>query len=202
MTISPILLDHAVPGPPQGQWTPMDWERLPDDGNRYEVINGVLCMSTTPSRFHQWIIACFIRYIGTPLNDQDLGIALFAPIGVLLSSSDVVQPDFLVVLRSHFSLLRNRRVMGAPDMVVEVLSPGNSSIEMQNKQDAYARAGVPEYVLVDPETHTLHYYRLERRGLYMEGQVFAEGQTISFECAPSLKLQVELLFTDVPDTVL
>jgi Uma2 family endonuclease len=64
----------AVAGPPQGHWTYADWETLPDDGNRYEVIDGVLYMTTAPSTFHQWIVKRLERYIGIPLEDQGLGV--------------------------------------------------------------------------------------------------------------------------------
>ena len=71
----------SVAGPPQGQWTHALWETLPDDGNRYEVIAGVLYFSTVPSIFHQWVILRLVELVGTPAKQQGLAIPFFAPIG-------------------------------------------------------------------------------------------------------------------------
>ncbi len=90
---------YAVAGPRQGQWTYADWERLPDDGNRYEVIEGYLYMTTAPSNFHQWIVRRLERLIGIPAEDQGLAICFPAPIGVLMPGAELVQPDYVVVLK-------------------------------------------------------------------------------------------------------
>src|SRR5947199_132188 len=96
----------TVPGPPQGQWTYADWEELPDDGNRYEIIDGVLYMTTAPSSFHQWIVNRLERHITIPAEDQGLAFAFTAPIGVIMPGCDPVQPDFVVVLASRESIFR------------------------------------------------------------------------------------------------
>ena len=90
----------VVAGPPQGHWTYADWETLPYDGNRYEIIDGVLYMTTAPSNFHQWIVKRLERYIGIPAEDQGLAYAFPAPIGLLMPGCDPVQPDYLVILKS------------------------------------------------------------------------------------------------------
>src|SRR5437667_514509 len=147
----------AVPGPPQGQWTYADWEELPDDGNRYEIIDGVLYMTTAPSSFHQWIVNRLERYITIPAEDHGVAFAFTAPIGVIMPGCDPVQPDFVVVLASRMSIIRDRRIMGVPDILVEILSPGNTAYDQQVKFEAYARAGVPEYAVVDPATRSVRH---------------------------------------------
>ena len=102
----------AVLGPPQGQLTRADWETLPDDGSRYEIIEGVLYMSTAPSSFHQWIIWQFARLVGVPAQEQGLAYPYFAPIGVFMPGCDPVQPDFLVILRKNASIIPDRRIFG------------------------------------------------------------------------------------------
>ena len=201
-TVSPILMDHALKGPPQGRWTIVNWERLPDDGNRYEIIGGKLYMSTAPSTFHQWIVGAFIEQLGVPARQRGLGIWAMAPIGVLLAPKDAAQPDFLFIRADRVAeLVRDRRVRGAPDLVVEVLSPGNSAEEMANKRAMYARGGVAEYVEVDPATRRLLHYQLDH-GAYGEPAVYAEDQTISLVCLPDLPLRVAALFAGAPDTTL
>ncbi len=199
-TVSPILMDHALQGPPQGQWTVAHWERLPEDGNRYEIIDGKLYMTTAPSAFHQWIVGALITRLGVPAQERGLGIWFTAPIGVLLSPRDAVQPDFLFIRAERVAgLVQERRVRGAPDLVVEMLSPGNSAEEMANKRAMYARGSVAEYAEVDPATRVLRYYRLAE-GSYSEPLVYAEDERVLFACLPDAPLTVATLFAGAPDT--
>jgi|ADGO01.1.fsa_nt_gi Uncharacterized protein conserved in cyanobacteria len=201
-TVSPILMDHAVKGPPQGRWAVEHWERLPQDGNRYEIIDGTLYMTTSPSAFHQWIVGRCIRFLGIAAEERQLGVWYTAPIGVILSTRDAVQPDFLFIRAERAAeLVRDRRVRGAPDLVVEVLSPGNSAEEMAKKRAMYARGGVPEYVEVDPATRSLMLYQLADE-LYAEPITYTEDQTLTLACVPGLQLQVRALFDGAPDTTL
>src|SRR5262245_62011611 len=98
MTLVVPTSAQTVNGPAQGQWKYQDWEQLPDDGNRYEVIDGVLYMSTAPSFYHQWIIHRLERFVGVPAEQQGLAFPAVAPIGVIMPGSDPVQPDFVIVL--------------------------------------------------------------------------------------------------------
>jgi len=192
----------AVPGPPQGQWTYADWERLPDDDNRYEIIDGVLYMSTAPSYFHQYIILNLVQYLGIPAKTAGLALPAFAPVGVLMPGCDPVQPDFLIVLASRASIIHDRRVRGVPDLIVEILSHGNASYDREVKRAAYANAGVPEYAIVDPRTRTLSHYQLNAQGVYDTPRVYGETDTMSFACLPTITLTVGDLFAGAPDTTL
>lgn len=192
----------SVKGPPQGQWTYADWETLPDDGNRYEVIDGVIYMSTAPSSFHQWIIKRVYRFLGLPAEEQGLAYAYFAPIGVLMPGCEPVQPDFVVVMTSRKSIIHDRRIHGVPDLIIEVLSPGNPDYDQEVKLEAYAKAGVPEYGIIDPAEKTLSLHTLEKPGQYSEPRVFKEGDTVTFACLPMIPLEVGRLFADSPDTTL
>jgi Uma2 family endonuclease len=192
----------VVAGPPQGCWTYADWERLPADEQRYEVIGGVLYMTTARSSFHQWIVQTLFEYIGIPVKRQQLGYAFVAPIGVLMPGCDPVQPDFVVVLNANAGIIREQRIRGVPDLLIEVLSPGTRAYDEQTKWAAYAAAGVPEYALVDPETRTVQVYRLEPGGAYGVPQVMGAGETLRFACLPTIDVPVAELFAGAPDTTL
>jgi len=192
----------AVYGPLQGQWTYADWERLPDDNNQYEIIDGVLYMSTAPSYFHQYIILNLVQYVGIPAKTAGLALPAFAPIGVLMPGCDPVQPDFLIVLSSRASIIHDRRVWGAPDLIVEILSRGNAPYDREVKLAAYARAGVPEYAIVDPRARTLSHYQLDAQGAYGPPRVYAAADAMSFACLPTITLTVGDLFAGAPDTTL
>ena len=134
-------------------WNYDRWEReLPDDGNRYEVIEGILYLTTAPGYFHQWIVRRLDRYIGVPLEQQGLAYAATAPIGVLMPGCEPVQPDFALVRRDRAGIISERRIRGAPDLIAEVLSPSNPEQDTVIKRRVYARAGVPEYWIIRPET--------------------------------------------------
>lgn len=190
----------VVAGPAQGRWRYADWETLPDDGQRYEIIGGVLYVTTAPSNFHQWIIVALLRYGGIPAMDQGLAVAFPAPIGVLMPGCDPVQPDFVIVLQEHASIIHDRRIRGVPDLIVEVLSPSNAAYDLQIKLTAYAAAGLPEYAIVDPAARTLTRYRLEAPGRYQIAAVAGEGDTVAFDCLPTIRLAVAALFAGAPDT--
>jgi Uma2 family endonuclease len=131
-------------------WNRARWERLPDDGRRYEIIDGVLYMTTAPSSFHQWIVYQIGRPLGEQINDIGIGYTYPAPIGVFMPGCDPVQPDLVVVRREDRGIIHDRRIYGVPALLVEVLSPSNAEVDTDIKRRAYARSGVPEYWLVRP----------------------------------------------------
>ncbi|HKC75964.1 MAG TPA: Uma2 family endonuclease, partial [Chloroflexota bacterium] len=172
------------------------------DGNRYEIVDGVLYMTTAPSSFHQWIIKQLVRYVAIPAEDQGLAFGFPAPVGVIMPGCDPVQPDFVVVLASRKSIFRERRIRGVPDLLVEILSPGNKAYDQEVKLDAYARAGVPEYAIIDPSARTLSHYRLEVAGRYASPHVYGEVEVATFDCLPTISVPVGDLFAGAPDTTL
>jgi Uma2 family endonuclease len=133
-------------------WNYVRWSQLPDDGNRYEVIDGVLYMTTAPSYFHQWIISRIVRLLQTQIEDTGVGLVAFAPIGLLMPGCDPVQPDIVVVRMEDRGMIYDRRINGVPALIVEVLSPSNAEKDTEIKRAAYARAGLPEYWIARPTT--------------------------------------------------
>ena len=191
-----------VRGPLQGQWTRADWEALPDDGNRYEIIEGVLYMSTAPSYFHQWIIKRLYRLVGVPAEEQRLAYIDFAPIGVFMPGCEPVQPDLVVVRAHRAQIICDRRIYGVPDLIVEVLSPGSRDYDEDVKLKAYAAAGVPEYAVIDPAERQLRLRALDVPDEYPAPRIFAEADTMTFACLPGIPFRVGDLFAGAPDTTL
>lgn len=192
----------TVFGPPQGKWTAADWETLPDDGNRYEIIEGHLFMSTSPSYFHQFIIKQLYRYWGLRVEETGLGHTDWSPLGLFMPGCDPVQPDFVVVLKANEHIIHDRRIYGVPDMIFEVQSPGNAAYDENEKLEAYANAGVPEYVVINPAIRTLTHYQLAEIGRYDKTGIYGEPDTVTFACLPSISLHVGSLFAGAPDTTL
>jgi Uma2 family endonuclease len=198
----PTEMSHSVRGPTQGNWTYSDWENLSEDGNRYEIIEGVLYVTTAPSYFHQWIISRLITYVGVPADQRGIAYWVAAPIGVLMPGCEPVQPDFLIILKENAAIIRDRRIYGVPDLIVEVISPGSAAYDEGVKLEAYARAGVPEYAVIEPATRKLRLYTLEVPGEFAAPREFGEGDSLSFGCLPDISLNVSDLFANAPDTTL
>lgn len=132
-------------------WDAARWETLGEDGNRYEVIAGVLYMTTAPSPFHQWVSRQVGRLLYAQLDDRGLGLTLAAPVGLFMPGCDPVQPDLFVLRPEDATLVFARRITAVPLLIVEILSPSNPDHDLVLKRGAYARASVPEYWVARPD---------------------------------------------------
>lgn len=170
---------------------------------RVELFKGkIWAMSPAPSRFHQEISGFLFTQINEVVKNTNCKLYA-APFDVRLldkkkSKVDkdvytVVQPDLCVVCDR--SKLDDLGCIGAPDLVVEILSPGNSKKEMDIKFDLYQEAGVREYWIVQPADHTVFIYVLENER-YIGLKPFTEGQFVESKCFPGLKVEVAAIFKD------
>ncbi len=129
------------------------------EGDRRELIEGELLMTPAPNEKHQRAV----RNLGTDLHlyleQSSLGTVYFAPFDVILDDHNVVQPDLLIVLQPRLNQIHPEGLRGAPDIVVEVLSPATSSRDRIYKRFQYFRFGVQEYWIVDPTNDSLEQYR-------------------------------------------
>lgn len=184
-------------------WNRDRWEQIIDDGNRYEVIDGVLYMSKSPSYFHQTIVNQLMRIVGWPAMDGGWGHANTAPVGVFMPGCDPVQPDFVLVRSERFAIIRDGHVNGTPDLIVEVLSPSNSSQDTIIKRRAYARADVPEYWMIRPAQRDVIvcWKPAVNRGDYSREFVVAGDDDPASPTLP-VTFSVADLFRGSPDTTL
>jgi len=182
-----------IHGPQQGRWTYDDYAALPDDGNRYEIVEGVLYMSPAPSIDHQKIVGRIFYYLFTYIELAGLGTVLSSPVDVALSRPNIFRPDVLVVLNAGQEKLQETKIVGAPDLVVEVASPGSSISDRNRKYRIYAKTGVKEYWIVDPGTRTIEVLVLEGDDYHSLG-AFREKATLPTQIVPELPVQVEQFF--------
>jgi len=144
---------------PSGVWTYDDLLRLPDDGKRYEIIEGTLYEMPSPLFVHAQAIANLMYLLGGFL--RTLGGRLYtAPLDVFIPGGDPVQPDLVVMLPGSAAKPVRRGIEGAPDLLIEVLSPSNRGHDRLTKWALYARAGVREYWIVDPEARAIELFAL------------------------------------------
>jgi len=164
-----------------------DYLSLPDDRNRYEILEGDLEVTPAPSIAHQDAAGNLFVFLRAHVRRHRLGKVLIAPCDVLLSEVNVVQPDLLFVSRQRQDIVLESRVEGAPDLVVEVISPTTARRDREVKRSIYARYGVPNYWLVDPDQGQLVAYVLED-GSYRQ-PVAASGDE-SFSAPPFADLAI------------
>ena len=189
-----VVPANDVAGAKQGQWTYQTYATLPEDGRRYEIINGVLYMTPSPNEWHQTTVGLVFRYLATQIEDSGLGRVYIAPFDVELVPDVVVQPDVCVILNAHRERVTFARISGAPDLVVEVVSPGTVSYDHREKQDAYARADVTEYWLVDPAARTAEVLVLEESRYRSLGVFEGEGLLPS-SVVPQITAQAHQFFS-------
>ena len=182
-----------VPGPPQGSWTYDDYAALPDDGNRYEIVNGVLIMTPAPSPEHQDIVGEIFSALRTHIKLAGLGRVFTGPIDVDLGPKNVYQPDLVVVLNTHLDRVAEKKIIGAPDLVVEVASPSTAAYDRLTKYEKYAHAGIREYWMVKPKSRSVELLVLEGRE-YRSLGIFRGEQTLPSRIVPDLPVGVERFF--------
>ena len=173
--------------------TVADYERLPDDGRRYELLDGELIEMAAPTIFHQAVLSEYNDLLKHHVRQYRLGKALFSPIDVELSRLNVVQPDLIFVSTANSHVLTGKRVVGAPDLVVEATSPESRVRDMVRKRDKYQHAGVREYWLIDTKARTHTTWTLEGR-YYVEIPADEDGKAQSI-VLPDLMIDVAALFS-------
>lgn len=151
-------------------------------------------MSPSPEDIHQDAAGEIYAYLREQIKLKHLGRVLMAPFDVVLSPQNIFQPDVLVVLNEHLERIQRRCVMGAPDLVVEVISPSSKLYDRVNKHMAYEQAGIPEYWLVNPHTQSIEVFALEGEKYHSLG-IFKGEQTLPSRIVPQMTTAVECFFT-------
>ncbi|OAM92810.1 Endonuclease, Uma2 family (restriction endonuclease fold) [Pelosinus fermentans] len=176
----------------------LDW----DDGQRWELIHGVAYnMSPAPSRRHQEISQTLSRKIGNYLDGKPCKVYT-APFDVRLpldgeddkSTGNVVQPDIVVICDKE--KLDDQGCIGAPDFIIEILSPGTVKLDMVIKLHLYEKAGVKEYWLVHPTDHTVTVFKLGEDGMYGRYEVYDHSEQLSVGIFSDLVLELSEIFAE------
>ena len=174
--------------------THADYLLFPEDGKRHELIDGVHYVSPSPVLRHQAILKNLFLELGPWVRDRELGELFFAPLDVIFTDFDVVEPDLLFVRKGREEILSDW-VRGAPDLVVEILTPSTRARDERLKRDLYERCGVVEYWIVDPEAETVKVYRRSESGYGRpELLVAQEGDALASELFGELRLPLETVF--------
>ena len=175
------------------QLTVEDYRELPETGPRYQLIEGDLYMAPAPNRYHQDISRNLEYILLEYLEENPIGKLYDAPFDVYLDQHNVFQPDIVFVSNARLAILTDAGAEGAPDFVVEILSPKTAKLDRINKRHVYARSGVQELWIVDPEQKRIEVYFLSKDAA-TPAAVY--GETDQFESAvfPGLRFNAAKIF--------
>lgn len=179
-----------------------------EDTHRYELLRGVLFMVPAPTPSHQEVVARLVEAIRAHVKQGNLGVALPAPVDVVLSDEDVVQPDVVFVSQTRIAIVTQACIHGSPDLVVEVLSPATARYDREAKRQIYSAYGIKECWLVDPDAGTVEVLVLtegcgESQALSRGGAtlvtdgVYGTGKAIISRVLPDLSIDIDALFENL-----
>ena len=161
----PTTMTQTIPSP--RRWTYADYCRIPADRKRHQIVDGRHFVSPAPSLRHQEVAGRLHVVLFDAIERKRRGRVFIAPVDVHLAPGTVVQPDLVVFGTRRTSRIGQKKVTGAPDLLVEILSPSHRTFDTVLKRERYQRAGVRELWLVDPDADSLVQLVL-RRGRYVE----------------------------------
>jgi len=172
-----------------------DFMSLPE-GSRAELIDGELYMCPSPRSRHQEAVGCLFRRLADFVATRRLGKVYVAPLDVHLPSGDIVEPDILYVAKANLGIVQDW-VRGAPELLIEVLSPEGIDRDRIVKRDLYAQNGVREYWIIDPEAKTVEVFTL-RGSNYEPNGYFENNDILVSPLLPEFKLPVADVFAEHP----
>jgi Uma2 family endonuclease len=181
--------------PQSHRYTYEDYARLPDD-RRYEVIDGELFVTPAPTPFHQIVALRILRALEALVEREARGIVLVAPCDVVLSRFDVLQPDIFFISSARLGVIGEKYVSDAPDLIVEVLSPGTRKRDRTLKANRYARFGVREMWIADPDRKTIEVHVNEAE-TFRRQATYAAKDTLVSPLLPGLEIPLERVFAEI-----
>ncbi|MBS3976848.1 MAG: Uma2 family endonuclease [Syntrophomonadaceae bacterium] len=159
-------------------YTYEDYQSLPE-GAPYQLIGGELILTPAPSIYHQIISGKLQFKLRAFVTEQNLGLILYAPVDVYLGETETFQPDILFIAKERMGIVEPARINGAPDLVVEILSPATAYYDLRKKFKVYERYGVKEYWIVDTEDKSVQVFVHRDGKLVLDQESGAAGEVYS-----------------------
>ena len=171
-----------------------DYLTFPDnDGIRKEIIEGELFMSPAPSIKHQIVsrqlFVSFFNYV----KKNNLGEVFYAPCDIVFSDINIVQPDLIFISKENYQILTDLNIQGAPDLLIEILSPSTKENDRIFKKHIYERFGVKEYWIVDPESETVEIRELKNKKFQLAVKA-DKNQLIKSQLLKGLQINLSEIF--------
>lgn len=176
----------------KAKYTYEDYLNTPE-GERYELIDGELILLPTPNTAHQTVRGNLGTDMYMYAKEGDFGRVFFVPFDIVFSDSDVVQPDILFVSKARDRIITRDNVKGAPELLVEIISPFSAKRDWNDKRELYARHGVIEYWIADP-VHKMVSVMLLRDGVLELAGAYVEGDTVTATALEGFRVGVGEIF--------
>ncbi len=155
-----------------------DYKLLPE-GAPYQLIEGELVMTPAPNPGHQIISANLFKIISKYVDEREEGIVLYSPVDIYLDNDNAYQPDIVFIPKQRQEIIKDDGIYGAPDLVVEILSPSTAYYDLRKKFRIYEKYGVREYWIVDPEMGSVEVYFNEQGHFSLTGKAEGKGEVES-----------------------
>ena len=182
----------AMTTKPRAKLTVADYLDTPE-GVRCQLLDGELILAAAPNNQHQTILLNLAASLRSFVRSNELGKVWIAPFDVVFSDHDVVQPDILYVSRRRAAVITAANIQGAPDLAVEVLSPSTEGYDRGYKRELYARHGVMEYWLVDPDLETIEVLTPGDGG-FIRYALYNRRETLTSPLLPGLAVDLAAIF--------
>ncbi len=179
---------------PRIKFTVKDYMTTPED-KRYQLLDGELILAPAPTTRHQRILLRLYDEVNRFVQSNQLGEVLLSPCDVVLSDHDVLEPDLLFVSNSRSNIVTRANLQGAPDLVVEILSPGTAGYDRGYKQTLCGRHGVREYWLVDPDAATVEVLVESAQGLELAA-TYTREDILTSPLLAGLVIELAAVFRD------
>lgn len=176
------------------KFTYRDYKSLPEsETKRYELLEGELIMVPSPTTYHQSISGNLEHMLRDFVRRHDLGSVYHAPLDVVFSQEDVAQPDIFLISKKRLEIIAKENIRGAPDLIIEILSPATAERDRSYKRTLYARHGVREYWLVDLDEQSIEVMELGKTGFESVG-VYRKGEILTSPLFQGLRFNLEEVF--------
>ena len=181
------------------KYTYEDYAKTPE-GEWFEVHDGAPIPRQPTTTSHQRVLVDLGVSVYTFIKGRELGEAFWRPLDVVLTDCDIVQPDFLFVSNERRGILTELNIRGAPDLVVEILSPDTAAYDKGYKRDLYEKHGVKEYWMADVDSRTITVLRLNAAGVFELAGIYGEGDAFESSVLVGFTLNVSEVFGGIHST--
>ncbi|MCL6447239.1 MAG: Uma2 family endonuclease [Armatimonadetes bacterium] len=181
--------------PQKEVYTYADYVMLPE-GAPYQLIGGKLVMTPAPTTFHQIILVRLLEKLLLYTAKEKSGQVLVAPVDVYFEEKETYQPDIVFIAKDRLQIIEREKVKGAPDLIIEILSPSTAYYDLKKKAIVYARHGVKEYWIVDPEDHSIEVHQ-EAEGKYKLNQRVEQKGEVKSLLLDGFTVEAEEIFSRV-----
>lgn len=182
-----MILDQHI-------YTSRDYQNLPE-GAPYQLLGGKLVMNPSPFIKHQSLSGLLEYLLRSFVFKHDLGEVFDAPTDVQFSELDIYQPDILFISKARAEIIKTKRICGAPDLIIEILSPSTAYFDLREKFETYEQSGVREYWIVDPERQEIEIYVHHGSSFSRHQKIRTRGEASS-ELLQGFSISLDLLFPE------